>query len=143
MRAAFWVVLLPVACCLLAVPRVLAEGSVAHELRLETLDYELEEIGAMISAAHFRTALALVQATRELLDAAGVHRHRSIRRARLEVMAATAEVALGQRVAAQQSMVRALRADSALDLDARETSPKVLELLGEVRRQSPPAERLQ
>jgi hypothetical protein len=51
-------------------------------------------------------------------------------------MAATAEVALGRRDRAQQSMIRALRADPTLVLDEREASPKVLELLRTARRRT-------
>ena len=49
-------------------------------------------------------------------------------------MAATAAVALGRRMPARRSMLRALQADPELDLDAREASPKLLELLQETRR---------
>ncbi len=48
-------------------------------------------------------------------------------------MAATAQVALGKRDGARQSLIRALSADPTLALDASEVSPKVLELMREAR----------
>ena len=72
-------------------------------------------------------------ATRELLDGFAPDSRLDSRRARLEVMTATAQVALGQRSRARMSMQRAHLADPGLALDERETSPKVLGLLRELR----------
>lgn len=105
----------------------------ARAARLARVDHDLAEIEALLASAHFRTALAVVEPTRDLLDAAGEDRRLGTRRARLEVMAATAQAALGRHARARQSMIRALRADPALDLDAGQTSPKVLKLLREAR----------
>lgn len=92
---------------------------------LAQVDRELGEIDTLLATAHFHTALAVVQATRDLLDRLGEHPQRGARQARLELMAATAEVALGRRTPARRSMLRALRADPNLALDEREASPKL------------------
>jgi hypothetical protein len=104
--------------------------------RLARVDQELAEIDALLATAHFRTALAVAEPTRGLLAGFGEHPRLGGRRARLEMMAATAEIALGRRDRARQSMIRALRADPTLILDEREASPKVLELLREARRRT-------
>jgi hypothetical protein len=101
------------------------------------LDRDLAEIDALLDTAHFRTALARVESTRRRLGGAA---RPGPRGARLEVMAATAEVALGLRARARESMIRALRADPGLTLDAGEVSPKLRELLAEARRRSGIAE---
>jgi hypothetical protein len=114
----------------------------ATAARLAELDHQLDEIEGLMWGAHFHTALAMVQATRELLDEEGALAQLASRRARLEVQAATGELALGERARARQSMIRALQADPALDLDARDTSPKLLELLRQARRHAVAAEPL-
>ena len=102
-------------------------GPAAAESEVER---EIAEVGDLVARAHFRTALSLVSSTRELLDAAPA---RSAERARLELLAATAEVALGRRNAARASLARALEADPDLQLDPAETSPKLVALWAEVR----------
>jgi hypothetical protein len=104
------------------------------------VDQELAEIDTLLATAHFHAALAVARATRDLLDRVGEHPQRGPRQARLEVMAATAEIALGRRMPARRSMLRALRAAPDLDLDEREASPKLLELLREARRRMNSAE---
>ena len=113
------------------------EGATAG---LAQVDQELAEIDRLLATAHFHTALAVLGATRDLLDRFGEDPQLGVRRARLEVMAATAEVALGQRTPARRSMLRALRAAPDLTLDEREASPKLLELLREARRRTGRAE---
>ncbi|MDJ0848686.1 MAG: hypothetical protein QNK04_09935 [Myxococcota bacterium] len=98
---------------------------------LARVDGELAEIEALLAAAYFRTALSLVEATRELLP--GNAPPVRARRARLEVMAATGELALGRSRQAHASMRRALEADPALALDEVHTSPRVIALLREAR----------
>ncbi len=100
------------------------------------VDHELDKIDAFLGAAHFRTALSLARSARDLLGSFPEGPQLGARRARLEVLAATAEVALGRQTGAQQSMIRALRADPVLVLDELETSPKVLELLRATRQRS-------
>jgi hypothetical protein len=113
-----------------------ARDDEAGEPRLARVDQELAEIDALLATAHFRTALAVVGPTREMLAGFGQHPQLGGRRARLELMAATAEIALGRRDRARHSMIRALRADPTFILDERETSPKVLDLLREARRRT-------
>jgi hypothetical protein len=105
--------------------------------RVERADREIAEIAELLAGAHFRTALALAESARDLLDAAGEDPLHDERRARLEVAIATAEVALGRRAQARESMRRALRAAPDLALDERTTSPTVLEALREARRAGP------
>ena len=113
-----------------------ARDDKARALNLARVDQELAEIDALLATAYFHTALVIVEPTRELLAGFGEHPRLGGRRARLEMMAATAEVALGRRDRAQQSMIRALRADPTLILDEREASPKLLGLLREARRRT-------
>lgn len=103
------------------------------EAGLARLDVELAEIDGLLAEAHFRTVLRLAKTTRELLDGMAPDSRLASRRARLEVMTATAQVALGQRAQARRSMQRALLADPGLALDEGQTSPKVFGLLRELR----------
>jgi hypothetical protein len=114
-------------------------GSAGHTAdRLAELDRELAEIDALLATAHFHTVLALVIQPRGQLDTLGPDTGLVARRVRLEVMAATAEIALGRRSQARRSLQRALGADSRLSLDEQATSPKVLSLLRELRRGNGP-----
>jgi len=103
---------------------------------LADLDRELVEIETLLASAHFHAVVSVAELTREMLSTHEGQPELNTRRARLEVMIATAQVALGRRVVAQRSMMRALQAEPALCLDERTTSPKVLELLREARRRS-------
>jgi hypothetical protein len=100
---------------------------------LGEVDQELSEIRQLTEEAHFRTALAVARATGELLDRAGEGPAVDVRRARLELLSATAAVALGRDDEARTHMMAALAHDPTLTLDAGSTSPKVLALLREVR----------
>jgi hypothetical protein len=102
--------------------------------RLQRADREIAEIEELLAGAHFHPALGLAEAARDVLDAAGADPLHDERRARLEVAIATAEVALGRRAQARESMRRALRAAPGLALDERTTSPTVPEALREARR---------
>jgi hypothetical protein len=159
-RAGLGWVLLPLACASVAAqasastayprgpaepdqPRPAAAAGAEDEdatARLAQVDQELAEIDRLLATAHFHTALAVARATRDLLDRFGEHPQLGARQARLEVMAATAEVALGRRAPARRSMLRALRAEPNLTLDEREASPKLLELLRGARRRAGVAE---
>ncbi|MGH0037264.1 MAG: hypothetical protein ACQGVK_19740 [Myxococcota bacterium] len=110
-----------------------AAAEVAVGIDLSDVDQELSEIRLLTEEAHFRTALAVAGATRDLLDRAGDAPAVEIRRARLEVLSATAAVALGRDTEARAHMAAALGHDPELRLDARSTSPKVLALLREAR----------
>ena len=104
------------------------------------MDRRVAEIEALLATAHFRSALAVTQATRQEIETLAPHPELGSLRARLEVMSATAEVALGRRDQARQSLIRALEADPSLALDERTASPKLLDLLREARRHTGIAE---
>jgi hypothetical protein len=131
--AGCWAAILVLACC--PVRAGFAESAPAPR---PSLDWErrIEEIDALLASAHFQTAAALARSSLEQLAATPVQPQRRTRQARLEVMAATAAVALGDGAGARDSLVRALRADPGLAFDATTTSPKLLELLPEARRRA-------
>ena len=101
---------------------------------LADVDRELAELEESVENAYFRSALAMVESTRDLLDTFEPTPEMLSRRARLEVLAATAQIALGERAEAHASLRRALRSDPALALDERTTSPKLIEALRKARR---------
>jgi hypothetical protein len=87
-------------------------------------DEPLRRAERLIRSARFDEALAEIEELRPRIEAApGV---RTNERARLEVLAATAQVAYGDDAAARASCERALRSDPALQLDARSTPPKLM-----------------
>lgn len=86
----------------------------------------LERTEQLIRDARFGDALGEIERLRP-------EAVRPTERARLEVLAATAQVAFGDEAAARASIERALRAEPALALDARTTSPKLLRVLDEAR----------
>lgn len=134
MRTRTWCAVLPLACASAA-----QAGEAAA--RLADLDRRLAQIDASLAEAHFQTAAALTESTREQMDAlAADGLPVAARRARLELLGATAEVALGRRAQAREHLVRALRADPALALDESRVSPKLLQLLPEARRRAARAE---
>ncbi len=108
---------------------------------ISRIDESLREIEELIDDAYFRTALGLVATTRGLLEEHVAQPGLAPRRARLEVLSATAEVALGRSARAGESMRRALAADPRLDLDEENTPPKVLSLLRAARAGAAPASR--
>lgn len=116
-----------------ATASVSAAGARRSPERLAALDRELDGIATVLRAAHFRTTLALADDARELFDAAAPGSALARRRARLEVMAATAELALGHRGRARQALERASRADPRLALDETTTSPRIVSLWRSVR----------
>jgi hypothetical protein len=93
------------------------------------IDLELDEIDRMVAEARFLSALSVARSTRSALDERPSSEALRARRVRLEVLSATAEVALGRQADARASLLRALRAEPALRLDPATTSPKVLESL--------------
>ena len=95
---------------------------------IDDLDGALGEIQQLIDGAHFRTALAVAESGRELtapLEPTPEAREAS---ARLEVLAATCQVALGDESGARESLTRAVRLWPALSLDERNTSPRVVRI---------------
>jgi len=126
-----WCALLPLACASAAAaqpaPAPLAE-----------IDRRIDLIEEALAEAQFRSALGLTRSALSLLETHAPNV--APRRARLEVLAATAEVARRRKTQARDHLVRALRADPSLVLDERETSPRLLALLPEARRLAARAE---
>jgi tetratricopeptide (TPR) repeat protein len=88
-------------------------------------DAALGTAEAQLGEANFEAALAVAeQLRRQLRDTAATSGARE-RQARAEVVAATAEIALGREDAARKSFERALAANPKLRLDPAATSPKV------------------
>jgi tetratricopeptide (TPR) repeat protein len=89
------------------------------------MDAALGTAEAQLGNANFEAALAVAeQLRRQLRNTAATEAARE-RQARAEVVAATAEIALGREDAARKSFERALAADPKLRLDPAVTSPKV------------------
>jgi LysM repeat protein len=93
----------------------------------------LRRVEEQLRAARFEEALGTAGEAREHLGTLADSQESERRRAELEVLAGTAEVALDRYGDALASFRRALEADPDLQLDARKTSPKVLRVLDETR----------
>jgi LysM repeat protein len=110
-----------------------SEERAASSGTLETADRLLARMAAQLRGAHFEDALSTAESTLPLLDQVDSAAARP-RRARVEVLRATAQVGLGQTDAALASLERALRADPDLELGPENTSPKVLDVYYVARR---------
>lgn len=101
---------------------------------------EIDAARDALRQARFELALERVARGRQILEAAAPAPELADQRAQLEVLAATAQIALGQENAARESLARALRARPSLRLDPTLHSPKLVQLLDVVRREggSPP-----
>lgn len=104
---------------------------------LEALDEIVDEVDDLIRDAHFPTAISVAQTARTWADEAGSSPEVRARRARLQVLVATAHVALGQTDLARESLRRALSLAPHLVFDEATTSPKVLAVLRDVPRTQP------
>jgi LysM repeat protein len=108
------------------------------------LETRLHAADELVRAAHFEEALGETDRARaplaelESRPAAGADTR--AQRVRLELLAATASIALGRDAAAEQSFERALRADADLELDPARVSPKVVRRFDETRRRLASAE---
>ena len=100
-------------------------------------DRALREVEDRVRGAQFEAALASADQGRTAAAALGANADPA-RTAQLEVLAATAALALGRAGDAQQSLARALDADPDLELDPSSTPPKVVRALAAAR-----AERVQ
>jgi hypothetical protein len=102
---------------------------------LEEVDALLGQADGLLRAARFEEALGrLDEARRKLTRARGDAA--TSRRARLEGLAGTANVALGRDAEARQRFDSALRADPGFRLDPSTTSPKVMRAFDAARGES-------
>jgi hypothetical protein len=83
--------------------------------------------------ARFEEALRRGADARRLLDALPDDEAGRSLRTRVEVLSATAQIALGDEDAARSSFTRALASDPELRLDPMKTSPKVIQMLQDAR----------
>jgi hypothetical protein len=100
------------------------------------IDAKLGEAAALVQNARFEQALLTADQIRPTLASTEGAPGGGIRRAQLEVLSATAQIALGRHQAARESFVRALAADPELQLDAGTTSPKIRQVFDSVRDES-------
>jgi len=100
------------------------------------IDEKLGAAEAQVRGARFQQALRTADQIRPKLasveDAPGA----IPRRTQLEVLSATAQIALGHDSAARESFQRALAANPELELDAGSTSPKIRRVFETVRHES-------
>lgn len=96
-------------------------------------DAALGEAEQRLRKADFESALAAATRLRGEIGTRRAAPGAAARRARAEVVAATAEIALGREDSARRSFERALAADPSLTLDASTTPPKVRRVFDAVR----------
>lgn len=106
-------------------PRTPAPAPAAAPPDWGRTDAALREAEASLRGADFERALKGAEGVRRDLQGQASAPGAGERRARAEVLAATAEVALGRDEAARRSFERALAANPRLELDPARTSPKV------------------
>ena len=94
----------------------------------DSLLRRLERSEAQLREARFEEALEGAGSVRELLNSSGVGPHNPLR-VEVEVIAATARVALGEMEAALACLERALQAQPDLELDPVQVSPRVIAAL--------------
>jgi hypothetical protein len=98
------------------------------------IDATLGAAEALVRDARFEQALQTAERIRPRLVSVENVPGANLRRTQLEVLSATAQIALGRDDAARESFERALAADPELELDARSTSPKIRRVFDTVRR---------
>jgi hypothetical protein len=98
----------------------------ASEKRPLAADGLLDEADGLVRQAHFEEALAKAMEAREAVPRAGDQAALQKRRARADVIAGTAQVALGKDADARASFERAVQTDPGLRLNPASTSPKVV-----------------
>lgn len=124
------------AACLL-----LFTGSAASEPSpdLVALDRALVEVKVLLAEAHFLTVIGVAKSTsrwaRELPASEGL----LVRRAQLQVLIATAQVALSRDDRARESLRLAVELDPELVLAEPTTSPKLLRVFRQLQRRAPRA----
>lgn len=111
----------------------LEERSRARAVILLEIDGLMSQVEERVRRARFDEALTVAGTTRVALDEMRKDSDLPPRWVKLEVLQATAELALGLTAAARASMRRALVADPTLSLDPATTSPKVLRVFESIR----------
>lgn len=97
----------------------------------------LDEADTLVRQAHFEEALAKATEAREAVPHTGNQAALRQRRVRADVIAGTAQVALGKDADARASFERALQTDPSLRLDQTSTSPKVIRAFDAARAAAP------
>jgi hypothetical protein len=105
----------------------------ARARALEEAEQRLAEAEGLVRAARFEAAVAGAAEVRTRLEGLADDDDLRERRVRLEVLAATAQIALGREDEARASFGRALAAQPDLELDPMKTSPKVIRVLDAAR----------
>lgn len=100
------------------------------------IDTKIGETEALVRGARFEQALAEARRIRPTLASVESAPGGTQRRTRLEVLTATAEIALGHLQAARESFERALAADPGLELEIGSISPKIHRVFEAVRGES-------
>lgn len=116
-------------------PKPAAVASKKPATDLGGVDRALGEAENELNQARFARAIELTEQTRRELEGRSDSPDLRDRRARLEVIAATALIALGRSEDAGESFARALRADPELELDPSSTPPKIRRLFQQIREQ--------
>jgi len=98
-------------------------------VRLEALESIVEAVEELVREARFHTAIGVARTAQGWNEAAGDEPQLRGPCARLEVLAATAHIALDQREHARDSLRRALALEPDLFFDEETTSPKLIEVL--------------
>ena len=98
-------------------------------VRLDTLESIVDAVEQLVREARFHTAIGVARTAQGWSEAANDTPQLRAPYARLEVLAATAHVALEQHERARDRLRRALALDPDLSLDEQNTSPKLLEVL--------------
>jgi len=110
-------------------------GVASDRGRLVAVDGMIQDTEQRFRSARFEETLEEARKARSLLIPLRAQPGAAERRARIEVLSAMAEVALGRDAAARASFRRALAADPGLTLAPGEVSPKILRVFEETRDQ--------
>lgn len=111
------------------------------EFDFEPVDRHIEIAGEWLAQARFRAAVDRAALARAKLARLEPHPAVVRRRARIEMLTATAQIALGLQDDARASVERALRAEPDLELDPLLAPPKLRRLIESARAQLAEAQR--
>ena len=117
-------------------PPPVASAPVPRAPDWSPIDATLGAAEAQVQGARFQQALRTADQIRPKLASIEETPGAVLRRTQLEVLSATAQIALGRNQAARESFQRALAADPQLELDAGSTSPKIRRVFETVRDES-------